>query len=74
MRFNKKKEIYNGGNGILVYEGFFGGDQPAAVKRFQITETITKAEVQREAELMLKANGHANILRYFDYEMDDDFL
>lgn len=73
-RYNKGEEIYHGENGILVFRGFFGDDQPAVIKRFQIGLKINKSTVQQEADLMLKANGHQNILRYFGYEMDGDFL
>ncbi len=56
-----------------VYEGLFEGLKKVAVKRLLKTKDDESA-IKREAELMLKANEHQNILRYFCYEMNEDFL
>jgi len=74
LTYNKEQEIYDGRNGIFVYQGLYEGLKPVAVKRFQRSSQIDELLVKHEAELMLKANDHVNILRYFCYEMDENFL
>jgi len=56
-----------------VYSGFFEGVKPVAIKRI-MRMAIYEFEFEKEAEIMLTASDHPNILRYFCYEMDDDFL
>jgi len=72
LTHNKEKQIYNC-NGVFVYQGLFEGKKPVAIKRFQRSSQIDEL-VKNEAELLLKANDHVNILRYFCYEMDENFL
>lgn len=71
LTVNKEKGIYNC-YGVFVYQGLFEGKKPVAIKRFQRSSQIDEL-VKNEAELLLKATDHVNILRYYCYEMDEHF-
>jgi len=73
LKYNKKKILGKGGF-ATVFEGLFEGSKPVAIKRFQTSDVENESSILKEAELMLKANDHPNILRYYCMEMTDDFL
>ncbi len=73
LSFDREQIIGEGGFG-KVYEGLFEDVKRVAVKRFQKSGKVDGPSIKLEAELMLKANEHPNILRYFCYEVDDDFV
>lgn len=67
LNYNQKKVIGRGSFGTIVYRGFLGlyeNDKQVAVKRMQRGKHLDESLVQREVELMKKASGHHNILRY----------
>lgn len=70
------KNIIGAGGFANVYEGLFEDVKRVAVKRFQKSgrDDDDESTIKREAELMLKANEHPNILRYFCHEVNDDFV
>ena len=62
--------VYSGN----LRRGIYGGNnEPIAVKRIE-RGRVDESAIQREVELMQKAYDHANILRYFCTEMNNDFL
>ncbi len=73
LSYDKFNIVGKGSFGI-VYGGFFEGVKPAAIKRIHQTFITYKSELEKEAEIMLTASDHPNILRYFCYEMDSDFM
>lgn len=68
------KNIIGTGGFANVYEGLFEDVKRVAVKRFEKSCKDDESAIKREAELLLKANEHPNILRYFCYEMNEDFV
>ncbi len=74
LRCDQKRSIGNGRFGFVFY-GLFEDTKLVAVKRFQRVQIIDDEEkIKREAQLLLKASDHPNILRYFCTEMNDDFM
>ncbi len=62
--------VYSGN----LRRGIYGGNnEPIAVKRVE-RGRVDESAIQREVELMVKANDHPNILRYCCTEMNNDFL
>ena len=62
--------VYSG----ILRGGIYGGDaRPIAVKRIE-RGRVDECLIQREVELMQKANGHPNILSYFCTETDTNFV
>lgn len=57
-----------------VFYGTYEDSKLAAVKRFQRVQLKEEETVKKEAELLLAASDHPNILRYFCTEMDDNFM
>jgi len=75
LYYDKGSNIGRGGFSI-VFRGFLESDvyEALAVKRIQICDISEEANINREAELMLKASkDHCNILRYICTEMDTNF-
>ncbi len=73
VSYDNEKLIGRGCFPNIVFEGLFEDLKKVAVKRLIKTQD-DEFTIKREAELMLKANEHPNILRYFCYEMDENFL
>ncbi len=81
------EKILGRGSISTVFAGFLDSDNKdissygiykkvpvkVAAKRFQNTD-IERTSVQKELELMQKANNHPNILSYICYEENNDFL
>ncbi len=65
--------ILGRGSFSFVYLGFLkDNSKTVAVKRIQNSESETHS-IQWEVELMQRADGHLNILRYICTEKDDYF-
>ncbi len=57
-----------------IFEGLFEGRTVVAVKRFQRSDIDDEVAFRREADLMMKAKNHPNILRYLCTEITEDFV
>ncbi len=73
LKYDPNRRIGDGRFGI-VFHGLFEEKDVVAVKRFQLAQLEDQNTVKREANLLLKANDHPNILRYFCTEIDQDFM
>lgn len=73
LKYYNKKKIGKGGF-ATVFEGLFEGSKPVAIKRIERINVENESSIRKEAELMLNANDHPNILRYYCMEMTEDFL
>lgn len=73
--YDTKKQIGRGTLGSSVFQGFFGDDKEiVAVKRILKSDVKDdEPDIKRETEIMLKAENHANILRYSCTESNKDF-
>ena len=68
------KEIFLGkSNNSVVYKGIFG-HRSVAVKRLTIDTKEEKHSIQREIEIITKADCHPNVVRYFHTESDRNFI
>lgn len=78
VKYNPDKVIGRGNFGT-VFRGILRGDihgadeKPIAVKRVERIR-VDESLIQREVELMQKANDHPNILHYFCTEMNNEFM
>ena len=59
-----------GSHGTMVYEGLWDS-RPVAVKRLL---RVLHPAAKREVSLLIKSDGHANVVRYFTFEEAEDFL
>lgn len=67
--------IGRGAPGTTVYFGFFEKTRPVAVKRLvRHHDHENVNDISHEAKLLLRMDGHPNILRYYCTEFNDDFL
>ncbi len=66
--------INRGSFGTTVFIGQFEGKKQVALKRFQLVNITDIDSFLNEAHLMLKVDGHPNIIRYYCYEMDNNFM
>ena len=75
LSYNSKDNIGRGAYGS-VFKGFFEGTKPVAIKRMMRTMLTSSYDesFKKEAEITLKVSDHPNIIRYFCYEMDNDYL
>jgi len=71
LSYNSKDNIGRGAYGS-VYKGFFEGTKSVAIKQMQRNRS-DDASIKKEAEITLNVSDHPNIIRYFCYEMDDNF-
>lgn len=72
VSYNPNNILTRGSYGTTVFIGLFEGVKQVALKRFQricITDSFLN-----EAQLMLRVNGHPNIIRYYCCEMDEYFM
>jgi hypothetical protein len=60
-----------GSHGTLVYDGLLDGKRPIAVKRLLVA--FVEAAKQ-EIALLIASDLHANVLRYYAFEQDGDFV
>ena len=67
---DEENSLGNGSQGTRVYRGMFQR-RPIAIKR--VMKTVSKV-VEQEISIMLKINRHPNILQYFAYEEDENFI
>ena len=77
LKYNKGKVVGRGSSGTYVFRGFLGPHEngiPVAVKRMQRSPNLDESLIQREVELLKKANDHPNIIRYIHQESDSNFL
>ncbi len=72
LSYDRKKKLGEGGFAI-VYEGLFQDSKKVAVKRIQ-KDHVSHPLAKRETEIMLEVSDHQNILRYFCYKTDDNFM
>jgi len=70
LSFSTKNKIGSGGQGTVVFSGEFDGRE-VAIKRLLKTKWH---EADKERALLLKADDHPNIIRYFCLESDDLFF
>jgi len=74
LSYDSDDLIGRGSFGTIVFKGVFEGVKPVAIKRIRRTSADSSVEFKKEAEITLRVSDHPNIIRYFCYEMDDDFL
>ena len=61
----------NSGSSILIYEGFFNGTIPIALKRYQNVNKQLVQGAKRDVEaLSSEDNRHPNFIRYFGHIED----
>lgn len=71
IRFDPNKIIGQGGFGV-VFLGMLGGDNtPVAVKRCR---RVPNHVSDYEVNVMVLAQGHPNILRYYSHQVTVDFV
>jgi len=73
LSYDSGREIGRG-RIAFVFHGLFENSKQVAIKRLQRVQLKEKETVKKEAELLLRASDHQNILRYFCTEMDDNFM
>ncbi len=69
---NGNKWIIGKGATCSVFLGLFEETKPVAVKRIPL-DSEHDSEILDEAKLMLRIDGHPNILRYYCTEINDNF-
>ena len=72
LSYDPNDKMGQGAFGI-VYSGFYSQFTPVAVKQIQLGR-VKAEDVKEEVELMIKAKGHPNILRYISKETNEDFM